>query len=90
MVMDNIRYLSLINLIFIRLEFLGDVILDYVIIRYLYEDLCKYLLGVFIDFRLVLVNNNIFVVLVVKWDFYKYFKVIFLSLFGVIEKFVVR
>lgn len=88
--MDNIRYLSLINLIFIRLEFLGDVILDYVIIRYLYEDLCKYLLGVFIDFRLVLVNNNIFVVLVVKWDFYKYFKVIFLSLFGVIEKFVVR
>lgn len=90
MVMDNIRYLSLINLIFIRLEFLGDVILDYVIICYLYEDLCKYLLGVFIDFRLVLVNNNIFVVLVVKWDFYKYFKVIFLSLFGVIEKFVVR
>lgn len=88
--MDNIRYLSLINLIFIRLEFLGDVILDYVIICYLYEDLCKYLLGVFIDFRLVLVNNNIFVVLVVKWDFYKYFKVIFLSLFGVIEKFVVR
>lgn len=88
--MDNIRYLSLINLIFIRLEFLGDVILDYVIIRYLYEDLCKYLLGVFIDFRLVLVNNNIFVVLVVKWDFYKYFKVIFLLLFGVIEKFVVR
>lgn len=88
--MDNIRYLSLINLIFIRLEFLGDVILDYVIIRYLYEDLCKYLFGVFIDFRLVLVNNNIFVVLVVKWDFYKYFKVIFLSLFGVIEKFVVR
>lgn len=88
--MDNIRYLSLINLIFIRLEFLGDVILDYVIICYLYEDLCKFLLGVFIDFRLVLVNNNIFVVLVVKWDFYKYFKVIFLSLFGVIEKFVVR
>lgn len=88
--MDNIRYLSLISLIFIRLEFLGDVILDYVIIRYLYEDLCKYLSGVFIDFRLVLVNNNIFVVLVVKWDFYKYFKVIFLSLFGVIEKFVVR
>lgn len=88
--MDNIRYLSLINLIFIRLEFLGDVILDYVIICYLYEDLCKYLLGVFIDFRLVLVNNNIFVVLVVKWDFYKYFKVIFLLLFGVIEKFVVR
>lgn len=88
--MDNIRYLSLINLIFIRLEFLGDVILDYVIICYLYEDLCKYLFGVFIDFRLVLVNNNIFVVLVVKWDFYKYFKVIFLLLFGVIEKFVVR
>lgn len=88
--MDNTRYLSLINLIFIRLEFLGDAILDYVITRHLYEDSCKYSPGVLTDLRSALVNNNIFAALAVKWDFHKYFKAISPPLFGVIEKFVAR
>lgn len=77
-------------LIFIRLEFLGDAILDYVITRHLYEDSCKYSPGVLTDLRSALVNNNIFAALAVKWDFHKYFKAISPPLFGVIEKFVAR
>ena len=64
--------------------------LDYVITRHLYEDSDKYSPGVLTDLRSALVNNNIFAVLAVKWDFHKYFKAISPALFNVIEKFVAR
>lgn len=70
------------------LEFLGDVILDYFIIKYFYEDLWQYFLGVLMDLWFVLVNNIIFVLLVVKYDYYKYFKVVFFEFFYVIDDFV--
>ena len=74
----------------LRLEFLGDAILDYVITRHLFEDVKKHSPGILTDLRSALVNNNIFAALAVKWEFHKYFKAISPQLFNVIEKFVAR
>ncbi len=46
------------------------------------------LTGILTDLRSALVNNNIFAMLAVKWDFHKYFKAISPQLFLVIDKFV--
>lgn len=58
-------------LLFQRLEFLGDAVLDYMITRYLFEDERQYSPGVLTDLRSALVNNTIFASLAVKYDFHK-------------------
>ena len=72
----------------LRIEFLGDAILDYVITRHLYEDSQKHSPGILTDLRSALVNNNIFAALAVKWGFHKYFKAVSPALFQVIDTFV--
>uniref|UniRef100_A0A8R1IC10 DRBM domain-containing protein n=2 Tax=Caenorhabditis japonica TaxID=281687 RepID=A0A8R1IC10_CAEJA len=54
-----------------RLEFLGDAVLDYMITRYLFEDVRQYSPGVLTDLRSALVNNTIFASLAVKYEFQK-------------------
>ena len=75
-------------MLYSRLEFLGDAILDYVITRHLFEDIKKHSPGILTDLRSALVNNNIFAALAVKWEFHKYFKAVSPQLFEVIDKFV--
>ncbi|CAI5446305.1 unnamed protein product [Caenorhabditis angaria] len=71
-----------------RLEFLGDAVLDYMITRYLFEDVRQYSPGVLTDLRSALVNNTIFASLAVKFDFQKHFIAMCPGLHHMIEKFV--
>ena len=72
--------LSFLNNIFlpllIRLEFLGDAVLDYLITRYLYEDPKTIYSGKISEIRSALVNNAIYASLaVLKCDFYRYINI---------------
>ncbi|KAF1760045.1 hypothetical protein GCK72_008291 [Caenorhabditis remanei] len=71
-----------------RLEFLGDAVLDYMITRYLFEDVRQYSPGVLTDLRSALVNNTIFASLAVKFEFQKHFIAMCPGLHHMIEKFV--
>ncbi|CAB3402204.1 unnamed protein product [Caenorhabditis bovis] len=71
-----------------RLEFLGDAVLDYMITRYLFEDVRQYSPGVLTDLRSALVNNTIFASLAVKYEFQKHFVAMCPGLHHMIEKFV--
>uniref|UniRef100_A0A1I7U3K6 Dicer-2 n=1 Tax=Caenorhabditis tropicalis TaxID=1561998 RepID=A0A1I7U3K6_9PELO len=71
-----------------RLEFLGDAVLDYMITRFLFEDVHQYSPGVLTDLRSALVNNTIFASLAVKYEFQKHFIAMCPGLHHMIEKFV--
>ncbi|CAI2349147.1 unnamed protein product [Caenorhabditis sp. 36 PRJEB53466] len=71
-----------------RLEFLGDAVLDYMITRYLFEDVRQYSPGVLTDLRSALVNNTIFASLAIKYEFQKHFIAMCPGLHHMIEKFV--
>ncbi|EGT48937.1 CBN-DCR-1 protein [Caenorhabditis brenneri] len=71
-----------------RLEFLGDAVLDYMITRFLFEDVRQYSPGVLTDLRSALVNNTIFASLAVKYEFQKHFIAMCPGLHHMIEKFV--
>jgi endoribonuclease Dicer len=71
-----------------RLEFLGDAVLDYLITRYLYEDPAGHSPGTLTDLRSALVNNTFFASLSVKYEFYKYLKMLSFDLFRVVDAFV--
>lgn len=68
---ESCSFLPVSILVFQRLEFLGDAVLDYMITRYLFEDTRQYSPGVLTDLRSALVNNTIFASLAVKYDFHK-------------------
>jgi len=73
-----------------RLEFLGDAVLDYLITRYLYEDPAGHSPGTLTDLRSALVNNTFFASLSVKYEFYKYLKMLSFDLFRVVNAFVYK
>ena len=71
-----------------RLEFLGDAVLDFLVTQHLYFRHAKLSPGQLTDIRQALVNNNIFAVIAVKKDFYKYLKEMSPTLFKTIENFI--
>ncbi|KAF4526429.1 hypothetical protein B566_EDAN015061 [Ephemera danica] len=71
-----------------RLEFLGDAVLDYLITRYLYEDVRQHSPGALTDLRSALVNNAIFAVLAVRHGFHQFFLHLSPGLAQVIQRFV--
>ena len=56
----------------IRLEFLGDAVLDYLVTRYLYEDPKTHYPGAITELRSAVVNNSIFASLAVQNSFHKF------------------
>ena len=73
-----------------RLEFLGDALLDFLVIQHLYfrhEELSP---GVLTDIRQALVNNNIFATIAVKYEYNKYLKEMSPDWFRSIDNFITR
>lgn len=75
-------------LLLIRLEFLGDALLDYLITKHLYDHYRNLSPGALTDLRSALVNNTIFASLAVKYGFHQFFLYLSPDLFKVIGNFV--
>ncbi|EFX72380.1 hypothetical protein DAPPUDRAFT_308316 [Daphnia pulex] len=81
-------YLNRLTDCYQRLEFLGDAVLDYLITRYLYENLPRHPPGALTDLRSALVNNTTFAVLAERYEFHRYFKHLSPSLNQIMDKFI--
>ena len=73
-----------------RLEFLGDALLDFLVTFHLYNNYKNLSPGRLTDLRQVLVNNNTFGLLSVKYGFHKYLMYLSSGLFSALEQFVQR
>ncbi|KAI9556129.1 hypothetical protein GHT06_018703 [Daphnia sinensis] len=81
-------YLNRLTDCYQRLEFLGDAVLDYLITRYLYENLPRHPPGALTDLRSALVNNTTFAVLAERYEFHRYFKHLSPTLNQIMDKFI--
>ena len=62
--------------------------LDYLITRYLYENLPRHPPGALTDLRSALVNNTTFAVLAERFEFHRYFKHLSPTLNQIMDKFI--